>query len=303
MFGGIRRRIVFFPKILSMENPPERLEEKPRCANCDAKLRGDYCHKCGEKHLEREDFALAKFLADAFKSFTHLDSKLLRSLAWLVARPGFLTAEYLRGKRKPYLKPLALFLIINAIYFVSIGYNGLRTYESPLRVQLRNPYSPVVERMLTQRLGAASEAERQTFEAAFDARNHTLSKSLLLLLAPMLAVALALIYWRRRMFFGEHLVTALHFAALMLVLNMVLGIFLWGSVFLFVFGRQPYTPIIVEIIEPALWLWILSFLSLKTAYGESLWPTFFRSFLWALSFFPLLLVYRFGVFLATFYSV
>lgn len=293
----------FSRKIQHMEHLPAPTEEKPRCANCDAKLKGDYCHKCGEKHLERTDFALTKFLADAFKSFTHLDSKLLRSLAWLVARPGFLTAEYLRGKRKPYLKPLALFLIINALYFITIGFNTLRTYESPLRVQRINLYSPVVERMLAVRFEGASEAEQTAFEAAFDARNHTLSKSLLLLFAVMLAATLALIYGQRQMYFGEHLVTALHFTALLLLLNMVLGIFFNGSLTMTFFGWRPQLHVVVETIEPILWVWLLAFLSLKTAYAGALWPTLFRSFAWALCYLPLLLAYRFGVFLLTFYSI
>lgn len=286
-----------------MEHLPAAPEEKPRCTNCDAKLKGDYCHKCGEKRLERQDFALSKFLADAFKSFTHLDSKLLRSFGWLVARPGFLTAEYLRGKRKPYLKPLALFLIVNALYFVTIHFNTLRTYESPLRVQRINPYGPIVEKLLTVRFEQATEPERVAFEAAFDARNHILSKSFLLLFAVMLAAVLALIYARRRMYFGEHLVAALHFTALLLVNNMVLGIFLHGSLTMTIWGWKPHLHIVIETIEPILWFWALSFLSLRTAYAEALWPTFFRSFLWALCYLPLLLAYRFGVFLLTFYSV
>jgi hypothetical protein len=293
----------FSRKIQHMEHLPAPTEEKPRCANCDAKLKGDYCHKCGEKHLDRQDFALSKFLADSLKSLTHLDSKLLRSLAWLVLRPGFLSAEYLRGKRKPYLKPLALFLIINALYFVTISFNTLRTYESPLKVQRINPYSPVVERMLAARFEGASEAERAAFEAAFDARNHTLSKSLLLLFAPMLAAALALICWRRRMYFGEHLVTALHFAALLLLLNMALGIFFYGSLTMTFFGWKPHLHIVIETIEPLLWVWALAFFSLKTAYAEPPLSALFYSLTWALCYLPLLLAYRFGVFLLTFYSI
>jgi len=301
--GELWEQRIFPKKFGRMEHLPAPKEEKPRCANCDAKLKGDYCHKCGEKHLERTDFALSKFLADALKSFTHLDSKLLRSLAWLVARPGFLTAEYLRGKRKPYLKPLALFLIVNALYFITIGFNTLRTYESPLRTQLLNPYSSVVEQMLAERFEGASEADRANFETAFDARNHTLSKSLLLLLVPLLAAPLSLIYRRRRMYFGEHLVTALHFAALLLLSNMVLGIFFYGSLTMRVFGWRPYLHVVIETIEPIMWFWLLAFLSLKTAYAETFWPTFLRSFVWATCYLPLLLAYRFGVFLLTFYSI
>ena len=105
------------------------------------------------------------------------------------------------------------------------------------------------------------------------------------------------------MYFGEHLVTALHFAALLLLSNVVLGIFFYGSLTMTVFGWRPDLHLVIETIEPILLFWLLAFLSLKTAYAEAFWPTFFRSFVWALCYIPLLLAYRFGVFLLTFYSV
>jgi hypothetical protein len=284
----------------------EDIEIPVTCANCGAKPKGDYCHKCGEKYLKRSDFALSKFLKDAFRSFTHLDSKLFRSLFLLMFKPGFLTAEYLKGKRKPYLKPLALFLIINALYFFTISYNGMRTYETPLHLQKQNPYQSIVVRMTEHRLKNANAPEIKTFEIAFNERNHSLSKSMLLLLVPLLAIALALIYFRKQRYFGEHLITALHFFALMLILNMILGIFCRGSLvgtLLYLLGFQMDMSLIAEFIEPLFWLWGLSCVSLKTAYSEPWRSVLFHSFTFSLLFLPLLLCYRFIVFLATFYSI
>jgi hypothetical protein len=284
----------------------EDIEIPVSCANCGAKQKGDYCHKCGEKYLKRSDFALSKFLKDAFRSFTHLDSKLFSSLFLLMFKPGFLTAEYLKGKRKPYLKPLALFLIINALYFLTISFNRMRTYETPLHLQKQNLYHSIVVQLTEQRLTNAQAPEIKAFEATFNERNHNLSKSMLLLLVPLLAMALALIYFRKQRYFGEHLVTALHFFALMLILNMILGIFSRGSFvasLLHLIGFQMDMSLITEIIEPLCWLWMLSYLSLKTAYSEPWKGALFHSFILSFLFFPLLICYRFIVFLATFYSI
>ena len=276
---------------------------RPRCATCDAKLRGKFCHKCGEKVVDREDFTLRHFLSEVFSKFTHLDSKVLRSLWLLCRRPGFLSAAYLQGRRKPYMKPLTLFFLVNLLYFLTISINHLRTFENPLQSQLRNPYSPVVERMVAERLAGATEAEKAAFELAFDQQNHQLAKSMLLLLVPVLAICLWLLYFREGVFFGEHLITALHFQALLVLQNMVLGIFFRGSLS----GFFPLSPLLhqlfVELIEPILWVWLFAWFTLKTVYPASAPATLWRSFIFAACWLPALLLYRFVIFLVTFYSI
>ena len=270
------------------------------CANCNTELIGKFCHNCGEKKVSRKDFAASNFLQEAFEKFTHFDSKFLRSFWLLVSRPGFLTVEYWRGRRKPYLKPISLFFIINLLYFLSIGVNRARTYETPLRVQLLNPYSPVVQKMLDERFAAATEEERKDFETRFDRQNHTLAKSMLILMVPIFAAVLWLFYWRQGFYFGEHLVTALHFQALLLVQNMILGIFLKSSLFHVLFGYFSHSDIVKEIVEPLFWVWLIAFFTLTTAYGEGWFRTILKSFTVTLLWLPVLFLYRFVVFLATF---
>jgi hypothetical protein len=273
------------------------------CASCGTELVGKFCHACGEKKVSRKDFEVSGFFKDVLEKVTHLDSKLLRSVKLLVVRPGFLTKEYLSGRRKAYAKPLSLFFIINVLYFLTIGFNGLRTYESPLRLQLRNPYSRVVKGLLEQRLAHATEPEKQAFETQFDRQNHTLTKSMQLLMVPLLAGALWLLYRRNEVFFGEHLITALHFQALMLVLNIILGIFLSGSLTNLLFSNSSGRQFMVEVGEPLLWTTLLAFFTLKTVYGESLPRTAFKAAGFAMLWMPVLIAYRFIVFLVTFYSI
>lgn len=274
--------------------------ERPRCISCQAKLRGKYCHKCGEKVVKPSDFALARFFSDVFKKFTHLDSQVLRSFYWLIRRPGFLTAEYLRGHRRPYLKPIQLFFVINLLYFLSIGFSRYRTYESPMAAQLRNPYRPVVEQMLDQRFGPDSETARQDFELRFDQQNHVLAKAMLILIVPLLALIFWALYPKR--YYGEHLITALHFQALILVLNMALGILTRGNISNYLLDAGDLLQFMNEVGEPLLWIGALAFFSFRAVYQSTLVGTLWRVAVLAFLWMPLLIGYRFLVFLVTFYT-
>lgn len=281
----------------------EKEKAKQSCANCGKELIGKFCHHCGEKKVSRKDFAWSGFVEQVFEKFTHFDSKFLRTFWLLVSCPGFLTVEYWRGRRKPYLKPLSLFFIINLLYFLTIGFNVARTYETPLQVQLLNPYSGFVQNMLDERFAAAMEEEKQVFETKFNQQNHTLAKTMLILMVPMFAAILWLFYLRQGFYFGEHLVTALHFQALLLVQNMVLGIFLKSSVFNLLFGYLPDFHLVYEVVEPLLWVWFLAFFTLKTAYREGWFFAALKALAATSLWLPILFLYRFVVFLATFYSI
>jgi len=52
-----------------------------------------------------------------------------RSLYPLVLKPGFLTIEYLKGRRASYVQPFKLFLVITLLYFISISIDKPRILE------------------------------------------------------------------------------------------------------------------------------------------------------------------------------
>jgi hypothetical protein len=49
---------------------------------------------------------------------THFDSKFFSSVRYLLFRPGFLSSEYLRGKRVSYLNPIKMYVFISAVFFL-----------------------------------------------------------------------------------------------------------------------------------------------------------------------------------------
>lgn len=90
------------------------------CANCGATLAGVYCASCGQRH-EPHIHTVAHFAGEAFESISHADSRLWRTLWYLLSRPGFLTRQFLAGHRVSYLPPFRLYLVISVLFFVAVG--------------------------------------------------------------------------------------------------------------------------------------------------------------------------------------
>jgi hypothetical protein len=89
----------------------------PLCENCRAVVAGRYCSNCGQR-VEPPVHTLWHFLTVAFEDVTHADSRLWRTLGALLFKPGFLTREFLDGRRARYLPPVRLYLVISVVFFV-----------------------------------------------------------------------------------------------------------------------------------------------------------------------------------------
>lgn len=94
------------------------------CANCGAPLAGKYCSECGQRHHDHPVHDFGHFVSEATEDLTHADSRLWQTLAALLFRPGFLTREFLDGRRARYLPPLRLYLVISVIFFVVVDLNS-----------------------------------------------------------------------------------------------------------------------------------------------------------------------------------
>jgi thiamine biosynthesis protein ThiS len=187
------------------------------CPTCGVHGSGKFCSSCGEKKTSPEDFSLHHFLSHAFEAFFHADSKIFQSFRMLFTRPGFLTAEYVRGRRRPYLHPFQLFFVCNVIYFLLqplTTWSGLRT-TLVIHTHAMN-YSELATRMLQHRLAAKGVSESE-FTAAFNHVVDVQARSLVVLMVPVFALGVWALEWRKRRFFGEHLVFAFHFYAYWLI--------------------------------------------------------------------------------------
>jgi len=94
--------------------------ERP-CANCGASAPGAYCPACGQDTRERLP-TFARFMREATGRYVALDGKLWTTLLALVFRPGFLTREYLAGRRRRYIGPARLFLVSSLVLFAVLRF-------------------------------------------------------------------------------------------------------------------------------------------------------------------------------------
>lgn len=91
------------------------------CANCGARLTGRYCSECGQRHHDHPVHDFWHFVSEALEDLTHADSRLWQTLSALLFRPGFLTREFLEGRRVRYLPPVRLYLVVSLIFFIIVG--------------------------------------------------------------------------------------------------------------------------------------------------------------------------------------
>lgn len=90
------------------------------CRNCGAHATGHYCTNCGqETRVALPTFGT--FMREAAGRYVALDGRLWRTLFALIARPGHLTLEYFAGRRRRYIRPARLFLVLYLLLFAVIG--------------------------------------------------------------------------------------------------------------------------------------------------------------------------------------
>ena len=250
------------PPDVAAEVPPIAAPAVPRCDNCGAGVPGRYCSDCGQRR-EAPVHTLGHFLTVALEDISHADSRLWRTLWALLFRPGYLTHEFLAGRRARYLPPVRLYLVLSVVFFLCASV----MHSKPEVVQLSTDDNGIpkaarvvpltdAERLATgpARPGETKE-QRATRECgminydgpwhatlrpamqqaclkirADNARSlmaafrHNLPRIMFLFL-PLLAGLMMLFYWRPRHYYVEHLLLLLHnHACVFVVLPLAWGL-------------------------------------------------------------------------------
>jgi thiamine biosynthesis protein ThiS len=276
------------------------------CPTCGSMATGKFCPDCGEKEFSPADLSVRHFFSHALGELFHFDSKIGRSFRLLFTKPGFLIAEYMRGCRKPYFHPFQLFFVANLIYFFLqpyMGWSGLRT---TLDIQLHMmSYSNLASRLVAERIAAKGLSLAQ-FTPHFDHVVDVQARSLVLVMVALYAVLVAILQWRRKQFFGQHLVFSLHFTAFWLIAILVVLYPGLAMLLRLALSHGVHLPSINwdKFIFPfaLLLLFIYSFLALRTAYRESSFMAFAKALVLALTFHYVLDIYRFILFLTALYA-
>ena len=100
-----------------MSHLKERKEKN--CLNCSAEVVGRYCHVCGQENLEPKE-TVWHLIQHFFNDITHFDGKFFSTVKYLMKKPGFLSKEYMAGRRMSYLNPIRMYVFTSAIFFIIV---------------------------------------------------------------------------------------------------------------------------------------------------------------------------------------
>jgi hypothetical protein len=245
---------------------PAPAAEAVLCPSCGTELLGEFCHQCGEKRPHEHELGLKHFALHGLHELTHLDSKVFATVRYLFSRPGYLTQEYVAGRKSRYMKPLSLFLVTVALLFLMDSFIPRSAYD--VDWISRQDKTGNMDGLLTK-LANKKHLPKEVVIERIQSRIHKISTAMQFANVLVLAGILALLYWKR--YFVEHLVFAFHF----LSFDYLVGVLL----------RPIAGSLGVENIASTIWsvavsLMLLTYLFLaqRRFYGQGVGLTLVKSF-------------------------
>lgn len=199
------------------------------CLNCGAPLQGAFCAACGQRAVPPNP-TVTELAGDAWQELSGYDGRIAATIRGLL-RPGYLTREYIAGRRARYLSPVRFYLIVSVVYFLaasaapeSMTTRRPGTVAAPGGIQIGitgsargTSLSDEERTQLLANIDRAPALVRPLLRAvvqdpaAFRGRVLTIMPRVFFALLPVFAMIVALFYRGRR--FPTSLVFAVHLHA------------------------------------------------------------------------------------------
>jgi hypothetical protein len=194
------------------------------CQSCGQAHESKFCPACGEKKIDRHDFALKHFVEETFEGLTHFDNKFFKTVKALVTQPGQLSVYFAKGRRVQYLKPFQLFIICNLLFFLLVG--KMNTFSISLSgFYFYEPYTFFGTQETVKHL-ANTDSEYANLVTRFDEQMSHQSKTFILFFIPVFGLFFTLMFYRTKKYLSEHLVFATHFFSFVLLFCTVTSLFI-----------------------------------------------------------------------------
>lgn len=195
----------------------------PRCTNCGAAAPDRFCGSCGQERRSLR-VPIHRLAGEALGEALSADSRLARTLAPLLLRPGAVTRAYLDGRRARFTSPVKLYLLASFLFFlvqalapgaprvavmgadatpersVGVAVDGLEELRGA------GPWGARVADRLEALVREPPQAVRRRVSAGL-AENVPRA---MFFLVPVMAVLLRLLHLRGPVYLAEHLVFAIH---------------------------------------------------------------------------------------------
>lgn len=179
-----------------------------------------------------------QFILDFLGDYFTFDSLIIRSVKPLLFNPGFLTNEFLDGRRVRYIPPLRMFIFISIIFFLVLG-----SVDSSIAIEKND--------------------EGEFLDSFFN----VWFPRLFFLLLPLFALFLFILF-RKSGFYLKHFIFSVHFHAFIFVLSTIFvvlidyifpsSVFLSQWAFVFTIGLlQVYLLVALRKVYQQRWFTIL----------------------------------------------
>lgn len=191
------------------------MEVLQTCKSCGHSFEGTYCNRCGEKIVLPSDRSFRAFLNSIWIAVTFSDSRFLRSLRWVIVRPGFLSLEVTEGRTVRYLRPVSLFFFLNLFYFL---FPVIQLFNATLDTQLGSFYGHFIKGAVVDKVMALG-VSLDGFEVIYNNQTKSLAKLLVMVFVLLSSLPLNLLYGRHSRYFNDHVTYTLELACFNLFIN------------------------------------------------------------------------------------
>jgi hypothetical protein len=268
-----------------------RTHAAAHCTNCGATVSGRYCSNCGQA-VRYELHSFWQLFREATEVVTHADSRLWRTLRALLLQPGFLTQQFLAGRRASYLSPFRLYFVLSVLFFLMVSIT--HTHPTPpaqgpvsaaatSQAGESSAHGPTARNECESAVGHSlipgSDRVRQVFVAACIKSRADQGRELreifirnlgraMFVLLPLIAAFLKLLYWRPRRSYVTHLMLLLHFHAFAFLL---LSSWLAAQ-------RWVHAGTVRGVVLFAIIVWVPYYLyrSMRRVYAQTAWRTLLK---------------------------
>ncbi|MDP9042433.1 MAG: DUF3667 domain-containing protein [Bacteroidota bacterium] len=155
---------------------------------------------------------------DALHDLIHFDKKIFRTLPVLLFKPGLLTEKTLEEPQSRYVRPFTLFVFINFLFFL-VKSKGIFNYKL-------DTYMNIFEGMILKKQ-AALHVTMSILAERFNMAIHFEEKEYLIIMVPLFALILMLLFINRKTRYPDHLIFSLHFYSFLIIFLLLIPYILW----------------------------------------------------------------------------
>ena len=185
------------------------------CKSCGNAFKGTYCNLCGEKINIPEERSFKKILNTLMIAVLNVDSKAIKSLGYVLFKPGFLSGEISNGRTVGYVRPMALFFVLNLVYFL---FPLIQLFNATWKTQLGSFYGSWVLRLSLHRM-LEMDLPRSAFELMYNEKTVGYAKLMVIVFAVLATLPINALYRKSGKFFGDHLNLMVELACFNLFIN------------------------------------------------------------------------------------